>query len=293
MKLNYSIIIPHRNSPELLDRCLRSIPQREDIEIIVVDDNSDANQKPIISRSDVQLILLEEDSPGAGRARNKGLDRAKGKWLLFADCDDFYEKGFIDELDKFVESSYDIIYFDMHYSIDLASGECWPNPYSHQIEDFLKDPLNINKKKILKFSKTEPWHQMYSHQFISSINVSFHEVPIVDDAWFTQYAASQTNNIYAIDKKLYYWVRNSTSQVNKKHSFETYKIVEKERLLIKKMKAKEGVWITMNPFWRELGRLGRTNGLLFAFRILFLRLSNGIIEWRIIWEKYFKMKKNE
>ena len=40
-KIIYSIVIPHYNIPDLLERALNSIPQREDIEIIVVDDNSD------------------------------------------------------------------------------------------------------------------------------------------------------------------------------------------------------------------------------------------------------------
>jgi len=39
--INYSIIIPHKNIPHLLVRCLDSIPQREDVQIIVADDNSD------------------------------------------------------------------------------------------------------------------------------------------------------------------------------------------------------------------------------------------------------------
>ena len=36
----YSIIIPHYNSPDLLLRLLKTIPVREDLEVIVVDDNS-------------------------------------------------------------------------------------------------------------------------------------------------------------------------------------------------------------------------------------------------------------
>ena len=43
MKFSYSIIIPHKNTPKFLQRCLDSIPQREDLEVIVVDDNSDPN----------------------------------------------------------------------------------------------------------------------------------------------------------------------------------------------------------------------------------------------------------
>ena len=39
--INYSIIIPHKNTPNLLQQCLDSIPYRDDIQIIVVDDNSE------------------------------------------------------------------------------------------------------------------------------------------------------------------------------------------------------------------------------------------------------------
>lgn len=56
--INYSFIIPHHNGLILLNRLLDSIPQRSDIEIIVVDDNSDELQKPQISRSDIQIISL-------------------------------------------------------------------------------------------------------------------------------------------------------------------------------------------------------------------------------------------
>ena len=37
----YSVIIPYKNAPILLQRCIASIPQRDDLQIIVVDDNSD------------------------------------------------------------------------------------------------------------------------------------------------------------------------------------------------------------------------------------------------------------
>ena len=89
--INYSFIIPHKNSVKLLNRCLDSIPQREDIEIIVVDDNSD--EKPIVKRTVEVVYLTYKESNGAGKARNIGITKAKGRWLLFADCDDYYVNG--------------------------------------------------------------------------------------------------------------------------------------------------------------------------------------------------------
>ena len=55
----YSFIIPHHNTPELLQRLINSIPQRKDIEIIVVDDNSDKDKKACVNRPDVKIIYIE------------------------------------------------------------------------------------------------------------------------------------------------------------------------------------------------------------------------------------------
>ena len=90
--INYSVIIPHHNIPALLQRCLDSIPERDDIQIIVVDDNSDSNKVdfkkfPGIGRRNVEIYYTKEGK-GAGFARNVGLKYAKGRYLIFADADD-------------------------------------------------------------------------------------------------------------------------------------------------------------------------------------------------------------
>ena len=58
--INYSIIIPHYNIPDLLGRCIKSIPEREDVQVIVVDDNSTGSGDyvstiPELSRKGVEL----------------------------------------------------------------------------------------------------------------------------------------------------------------------------------------------------------------------------------------------
>ena len=81
--INYTIIIPHYNIPDLLMRCLKSIPVREDIQVIVVDDCSpDANRYlkdyPELSRPYLEYYSTPQGG-SAGRARNVGLNHAKGK----------------------------------------------------------------------------------------------------------------------------------------------------------------------------------------------------------------------
>ena len=69
--INFSIIIPTKNIPDLLQRCLESIPQRSDIEIIVVDDNSDreivdVKNYPGTNNQQVKIIFLP-------RAKEQGM----------------------------------------------------------------------------------------------------------------------------------------------------------------------------------------------------------------------------
>jgi len=114
-RYKYSFIIPHRDIPQLLLRCLDSIPRREDVQIIVVDDVSspeivDKYFSDIEKDESVQLIKLEK-SNGAGYARNVGLAQAHGEWIVFADADDFFEEGLLDKLDGHSSDAADIIYF--------------------------------------------------------------------------------------------------------------------------------------------------------------------------------------
>lgn len=96
-------------------RCLKSIPVCEDIQVIVVDDYSpDANtyleRYPELSRSYIEFIRAPKNG-GAGYARNIGLEQAKGKWIMFADADDFFVDKMYDIISSHVESDADVIFF--------------------------------------------------------------------------------------------------------------------------------------------------------------------------------------
>ena len=207
---NYSFIIPHKNCPDLLNRCLDSIPQRSDVEIIVVDDNSSLDKIPESKRSDVSIIHISNiESKGAGHARNVGLSQAKGKWLLFADCDDFYEYGFIDILDKYKDDNIDILYFRYynHDGISKAQNTVWTDLMYNQFIDSNKTKKDIQH---LGLATTSPWNKMYSHQFIKDIGCHFEEIPMGNDAWFVNYAGVHASNVKVIDDRLYNYIQIPT-----------------------------------------------------------------------------------
>lgn len=72
-----TVLIPHKNNQVLLEKCLSSIPLRDDIQVIVVDDNSDPeivdfNHFPRWSGINYECYFTKEGR-GAGFARNEGL----------------------------------------------------------------------------------------------------------------------------------------------------------------------------------------------------------------------------
>ncbi len=85
-----SVIIPHLNTPALLDRCLRSVAaQRLDhgrFEILVVDNGSTVPLDDV-QRAWPEVRFLTEREPGPGPARNLGVAQARGRVLAFIDAD--------------------------------------------------------------------------------------------------------------------------------------------------------------------------------------------------------------
>ena len=203
--INFSIIIPTKNIPDLLQRCLESIPQRSDIEIIVVDDNSDreivdVKNYPGTNNQQVKIIFLPE-SKGAGYARNIGLTIAKGKWILFADSDDYVSEKFSDILDRYINSEYDIIFLNYERVDSVTKEKIHVYRQSFITGKNLNDKLLENK---LRFVMGPPWCKMIAHHLIKKYNVKFDEVAKHNDTMFSLKIGYYADRIF-IDPEIAYY----------------------------------------------------------------------------------------
>ena len=211
-KYIYSFVIPHKNSVGLLSRCLASIPERDDVEIIVVDDNSDDEKKPKIGHKNEQIVYLDKNSSnGAGKARNVGLEKASGRWVLFADCDDFYEKDFLNELDNYKDSAYDVVFFDAHFFYEVESKKEQESPRRKYIKAFQENPLLAKNNALIRHCDENIWSRMYRRDFVNKISAKFEERQACNDGFFAHYTSSNAKNIKVIESKLYYYVKNGGS----------------------------------------------------------------------------------
>ena len=103
MESKVSIIVPVYNSENFLTKCVNSILQQsyKNIELILVDDESPDKSGEICDRyaqEDHRVVTIHKSNGGTCEARNVGLDHATGKYLMFADGDDWMEKNCVSYL---------------------------------------------------------------------------------------------------------------------------------------------------------------------------------------------------
>ncbi len=214
MCINFSFIIPHKNSNDLLKRCVASIPKRDDVEIIIVDDNS--YEPPCINYPGIKTVFLDTcHSKGAGHARNEGLKKARGKWVLFIDADDTYKVLFGDFLDKYKNADEDVIYFnyDEIHGDNIKANACL---YCNSNDD------NLNQFK-MKYCLTVPWNKMVKRQFIVDNNIWFEECPVGNDIFYTYQIGYFAGNHTIIEpQSVYNYYINTGSIIHKKKNDELY-----------------------------------------------------------------------
>ncbi len=202
--ITYSFVIPHHNTPVLLQRLIDSIPQREDIEIIVVDDNSDTDKKAAVKRPDVKTIYIDkEHTKGAGRARNIGMDAATGKWLLFADADDLYKPGFVKILDEYKDDDIEMLF----YNIDSIDSETLQPSIKNRAAFQQKLIAQYNGSKessdILLYMGFGPWRRMISREYVVKYGFRYEEICITNDSFFSL-QVSHFAKKWKVDKRIVY-----------------------------------------------------------------------------------------
>lgn len=103
--MKYSVIIPIYNAAATLTRCLDSLLNQphEDVEILLVNDGSTDTSGDICRRyaqAHDCVCYLEKENGGVSAARNLGLEKAAGEYILFVDSDDYVMSDYFAVIDE-------------------------------------------------------------------------------------------------------------------------------------------------------------------------------------------------
>lgn len=112
-----SFIIPAFNASKTIKRAINSILNQNvqdlDFEIIIVDDGSDDDLRKVIneySPSDLKYIrYYKKENEGVAEARNFGVKKAKGDYIIFVDSDDYVSRKLLKDIKKYIKKGYDLI----------------------------------------------------------------------------------------------------------------------------------------------------------------------------------------
>lgn len=118
-----SIIIPCFNGYRYIDRCLASLERQtyKDFEVVVCDDCSTDDSferlKAYFSHSSLNNTLIRNSkNVGPGESRNKAIDASKGDFLMFCDCDDWYEDNALEIMvNELISNDADLVMADNYY----------------------------------------------------------------------------------------------------------------------------------------------------------------------------------
>lgn len=204
MKYAFTIIIPHKNIPNLLQRCLNTIPKRDDLHVIIVDDNSDPSivdfeHFPGFDRSDCEVVFTK-DGRGAGYARNVGLCHADSKWVLFADADDYYSAELNIFLDTYKDVDTDLVFYE-NVTVDCETGKLLNKDL--MVKEFVSQNNMSNNYDPLRFMTHAPWTKMVCLDFIKKHRIEFQELCAANDVWFAIQVGYFAKRIAISDLKIY------------------------------------------------------------------------------------------
>ena len=198
--IRYSVIIPHYASLDVLPRAVASVLERDDIEVLVIDNS----QQPIAptlfkERKNVQ-ILYSPYGKGAGAARNVGLAHAQGRWLLMLDADDFFTEGAFDCMDRFAEAEEDIVFF---YSTSCDSDSLAPSNRQEDTNELIDAYLHTKDEGGLRYGWSSPWAKMIKRSLVEQNHILFDETHVSNDVLFSAKTGYWAKSITASTERIY------------------------------------------------------------------------------------------
>ncbi|MBR6231702.1 MAG: glycosyltransferase [Alphaproteobacteria bacterium] len=237
-----SIIIPNYNTEKYLDRCLTSLIQQtfSDIEIILIDDGSTDNSVKIMKKyaeKDARIKIIEQSNSGPAKARNRGLETATGKYLMFCDSDDWYELDMCEIMHNTIEKKgVDSVcchtFLDCEENLDIEQKK---SRLTEKYYNFKKSGKHILKDKWILYTNVLLWNKIWRRDLIERYHIRFPEGHEHDDDAFWYMYSIVAKSIFFLKKPLYhYFLRVGSimsSQVEKKPKNKMDRIAVSEYVL--------------------------------------------------------------
>lgn len=216
----FSIIIPVYNVEKYLKKCLDGVFNQtyKDYEVIVVNDGTKDNSMDIVK--DYNVKVINQKNQGLSAARNAGVKKAIGDYLIFLDSDDYWEKDLLKELSKSLKNNPDLVRFQINEVYE--DGRVIP----HQEESFTNLSGPDAFKKIVKYHFVEnAWCYAISKKYYLENKFEFKAGTIHEDFGLIPLVIMKAKRVNSINYLGYNYLQRQGSIMSNKNYEKTKKKV--------------------------------------------------------------------
>ena len=212
-----SVIVPVYNVEQFFERCINSIINQtyRNLEIILVDDGSTDTSGSLCDSyktADKRITIMHKKNGGLSSARNAGLDKMNGKYVMFIDSDDYIEPTAIELLMKNAKKTEaDIVICDYYVSTKqgLIRNQYPQKAFTVSGDDKYKYIADENTYNNYGVVSTVQWNKLFSSTIFNKLR--FEPGKMHEDEFIIAEELSRAKIISYYLKPLYYYVQNKDS----------------------------------------------------------------------------------
>lgn len=235
-----SVIIPVYNAELYLRECVESILNQNfpSLEVLLIDDGSKDGSPQLcdqLAAENAQVYTIHQENGGVSRARNRGIEEAKGEYITFVDADDYFLPGALHKMWSFVEAhpGVDIV----SSSIEMDGKTIGPANASLSFSDDVTFLRNSTTYELFSFF---PYSKLFRRDFLDQWNVRFIVGIVVgEDTLFSYFAQKHVQSVAICHEATYFYRQNENSVMHEKdftrHGVAMYQVA---RIVAKNMDEK-------------------------------------------------------
>ncbi len=212
-----SIIIPVYNVEKYLDECINSVVNQtyQNTEILLIEDGSTDTSPEICAewkKRDSRIKVWHQKNRGVSSARNKGMEMAGGKYLLFVDADDYIDEAYVQGL-----------YEKLDIADIVICGYSRVTETQRQIligkEGFLSREDLFYHAVCTNIVHGAAWNKIFRKNIIENKKIRFHEnIAVGEDMVFVIEYLQYCRSYYYVNSARYFYRKNEQSVMNDTYS---------------------------------------------------------------------------
>ena len=209
-----SVIVPVYNVEKYLDRCVKSILSQSfsDFELLLVDDGSPDRCGEMCdeyAKGDSRIKAFHKRNGGLSDARNFGIEKALGEYLMFVDSDDYIHEQMLETLHRLItENDADLAVCS---AMDVFEGK--EVTQVREIREFTLNKTESYKYMLRGDGLPSACNKLYKRQTVGEVR--FPVGKLYEDGFFTPQILKRVEKTAVTSRPMYYYFRRADSITTK------------------------------------------------------------------------------